>query len=782
MTFLVIICDFVSVLAGIAAIFLAGLFLVVTCTRKSSLAWINVLFIVVVLAIGSECLSNVHAGQLSISTATLSMRILVCVAMLACAVLCVPLYRRVRQHPEYDELQAANRQLEYTKRLFKTFLDETPFSAYVVDSQDRFVFVNTRFADDHNVQPQEMVNTIYSEWLSPAIAARLVAQNAEVRSSGQRQEFVNDLMLPSRKATFLSYKFLLPGPDEEPLLGIVSLEISEELKSKAIDSLLARIVELSPDAIYTVNDEHRLTSWNQAAERIFGYTADEIIGRPAAILVPPEQSQELAEELCRLAKGEIFKDRDFVHVAKEGTRKHLSLSATKVKSFLGVGSSYAVIAKDETEARLAASEMKDLTAILDTRVTALSQASKELPLARDQALEALELRSAFVANMSHAIRTPLSGILGMSELLLDKPLEPGTAETVETILESAEALLTIVNDILDLSKLQNEIVELECKPFNPSMLVNDCVKLIQPGAASRQLKLSVVIDPSLPERVFGDQSRIRQALLNLLGNAVKFTEAGEVSVEASLLFEDEESATLRFSVTDTGIGIAPEDSQLLFTPFSRIEKSTRGIKGSGLGLSISKRFVDLMQGKIEFESRKDGGSRFWFVLSLKKFQERSENDLDGRSNRAASTEAGLLSSIRVLVVEDNAVMSALTLRQLAKFGVKVESAATGQSAIEKMCATAFDIILMDVNLPDMTGYDVTARIRQMESGHPAYKHVNHRPVIIAVTAGAMRGDREKAIEAGMDDYLAKPVHPEQLRETLVRWLETTELARADQMR
>jgi PAS domain S-box-containing protein len=774
MTFLVTICDFLSVIAGVSAIFLVVLFLVLACTRKSSLAWINVQFSLVVLAIGSECLANVYAGQHSVSAAHLSIRSLVCVAMLACAVLSVPLYRRVRRHPKYDELQAANRELEYTKRLFKTFLDETPFAAYVVDAQDRFVYVNTRAARDHNVMPEQMVQTSYSKWFSPEICAQLVAQNASVRSSGKRQEIVNDLMLPSGKATFLTYKFLLPGPREDSLVGAVSLEISEELKSKAIDSRLAGIVELSPDAIYTVSDERLLTSWNQAAETILGYSASEIIGQPATILAPPGRAPVVAEAISRLAKGEIFKGKDFVHVAKDGTRKHLSLSATKIKSFLGVGSSYAAIARDETESRHAASQMLALNRALNSRIAALSQANKELPLARDQALDALELRSAFVANMSHAIRTPLSGILGVSELMLDKPLDRSTAETVQTVLESAQALLSIVNDILDLSKLQDESVQLESEPFNPSTLVNDCVKLVQPGAASKQLKLTVVIDPGLPERVFGDQSRIRQILVNLLGNAVKFTATGEVSIGLSLLSQDDEVATLQFAVADTGIGIAPEDAALLFTPFSRVEKSTKGIKGSGLGLAISKRFVDLMEGTIEFESRKSGGSRFWFVLSLRKDAGIREQKKIAFSDLQRSAEAELLSSSRVLLVEDNPVISMLTLRVLGKFGVKVESVSTGRGAIEKVRSTAFDIILMDVNLPDISGYEATSRIRQIETERKGRKHV-----IIAVTAGAMSGDREKALEAGMNDYLAKPVHPAQLREALVRWLGMPEQTRAN---
>jgi PAS domain S-box-containing protein len=500
MPFLGAACDFLGVLAGLAAFCIVSVFFLVTLTRKSSLAWINVHFSLVAVAIGSECLANVQAPHQTLAMPELCSRALLYIAVILCAILSVPLYRRVRRHRQFDEIQAANRQLEYSKRLFKTFLDETPFAAYVVDSKERFVYVNSHTARDHNVTFDQMVQTTYDKWFSPEIAKRLVAQNATVLASGQRQDFVNDVVLASGKATYLSCKFPLPGPHDDQLLGVVSLEISEELKAKAADSLLAKIVKLSPDAIYTCDQDQKITSWNNAAEKIFGYTAAEIIGQPVATLAPPVAMQDVADVIARLARGEIIKDQKFVHRAKDGTRKHLSLSATKIKSFPGVGESYAAIARDQTEARRAASEMKALNRALDARVAALSQANKELPLARDQALDALELRSVFAASMSHAIRTPLSGILGLSELLLDKDLDVETADTLQTILDSSKALLVIVNDILDLSKLEDDAISMEEQFFNPAALINDCIKLLQPGATSKQIKIYTTFDSTLPEQ------------------------------------------------------------------------------------------------------------------------------------------------------------------------------------------------------------------------------------------------------------------------------------------
>lgn len=379
--------------------------------------------------------------------------------------------------------------------------------------------------------------------------------------------------------------------------------------------------------------------------------------------------------------------------------------------------------------------------------------------------------------MSHAIRTPLSGILGMSELLLEQTLDSDTREVVKTVHESAQALLSIVNDILDLSKLGDELIHLDCKPFDPSVLVNDCVTLVQPGADNKLLKLTITIANNIPERVIGDQSRIRQILLNLLGNAIKFTAQGTIAVRLSLEHDDDTEATLQFSVVDTGPGIDKNDAPLLFTPFSRIERSTRGIKGSGLGLAISKRFVELMHGAIGFESEKELGSRFWFTLPLKKVASSAEASGGIRSKTQIARETESLMHRRVLVVEDNPVLSALTLRQLSKFNMIAQAVTNGGDAVRLAGDNDYDIILLDVNLPDISGYEVTQRIRQMESSRQG-----HRNIIIAMTAGAMSGDREKALEAGMDDYLAKPVHTAQLKDTLVCWLQQTKLTEAENRR
>ena len=412
--------------------------------------------------------------------------------------------------------------------------------------------------------------------------------------------------------------------------------------------------------------------------------------------------------------------------------------------------------------------MKALNRELDTRIKQLSQANQELLAARDQALEASSLKSAFVANMSHGLRTPLSGILGMSELILEKDLEPEIRDMAQTINASGEALLSIVNDILDLSKLEDDRLPVERQLFSPATLAQDCLKLIRPAALDKGLAVTLTLAPALPAQVYADATKIRQILLNLLSNAVKFTRNGNIDVIVSVRGNKHAATTLQYSVIDSGMGIASQDRHLLFKPFSRIEKSTRAIKGSGLGLAISKRFAELMNGTIKFESQENLGSRFSLAIPVETPDTDKVSAPAPAGARTPSKPGEGLRNCRILAVEDNGLLSALIMRQLANIGAKADSAMTGTQALEKVRDTEFDIILMDVNLPDMSGYEVTERLRQREDAAG-------KQIIIAMTAGTMAGDRERALEAGMNDYLAKPVRLTQLRDTLTRWMESKDL-------
>ena len=388
----------------------------------------------------------------------------------------------------------------------------------------------------------------------------------------------------------------------------------------------------------------------------------------------------------------------------------------------------------------------------------LAELNVQLNVAKDQAIESSNIKSAFVANISHELRTPLSGVLGLNELLMESDLHPEQYELAKSIQECAQALLVIVNDILDLSKIEAGKAELQPEPFNLIFLLQDVAMLFREGARRKNLTLNTILDHAIPQFVIGDPSRLRQVLVNLVGNAIKFTEHGGVQIVATMLEQDEEKSSICFSVTDTGIGIAEFDRCFLFKRFSQVDNSnTRKYGGTGLGLNITKRLVDLMGGEIGLDSEVGAGSTFWFKISLCKERRAQALQKDAQQEPASGA---LLANKSILVVEDSVLIQQVAKKQLLYLGVGAQIVSNGREALDILKQRQFDVILMDCQMPEMDGFEATRQIRQLEAG------TNIHTIIIAMTASAMVGDKEECILAGMDDYLSKPVTLDQLRSKL----------------
>jgi PAS domain S-box-containing protein len=643
----------------------------------------------------------------------------------------------------------------------------------VFDAEGRIVLCNRAFEEVTGYSSGELNGTIFFDVLvSPdgreQSRKRLEHGISERAASAFESEWIAKSGEP-RRISFSNVP-MLNGAGEVQYYITTGIDITD--RSRADQELLKSetqfrsLWEASCEPMFLTDPDGMIVKVNAAFARMLSADPSALEGMNVTGLFHPEEREEL-REYYRVRYASNIKEHFFereLHFT-QGRCGTFENSVTKV-DIPGQAPQMLCILRDVTEQRRNAEELARAKEAAEAANRELIAANRNLEetgrLAREMADRAEALSAAksdFLANMTHEVRTPLNGILGMTGLALETRLETDQREYLELVKSSAEALLSLVNDVLDFSKYEIGKLGLDCVEFSLRALVRDVLRPLALRASVSGLAFESVIEDQVPDVLIGDSMRIGQVLRNLAGNAIKFTNEGKVSVNVRAESTEGSKVTLCFSVEDTGIGIPPEKHRMIFEPFTQADGSTtRKYGGTGLGLSICSGLVELMGGRIWVESEVGLGSAFYFTLTLDLPRPAPANE-PARSPFVAQDRSkdGAKRKLRILVAEDNSVNQRLATRLLEREGHSVTIAGSGQEALDwferrQMERTQFDLILMDVQMPGLDGLQATARIREMERGS------GHRVPIVAMTAQAAESDRVRCLESGMDAYVTKPVH------------------------
>ncbi len=572
-------------------------------------------------------------------------------------------------------------------------------------------------------------------------------------------------------------------PEEQILLNdaVSAIEIFLSIKRNAeklkeSEARFKTIFEQEAVGVCNLSLSGDFLQINQRLCDITGFTPSELLGLNLSEITYSNNLIDDIEKINMLLEGEIRAHSvEKLIIRKDKGEAWVNLTLSLIKNPKGRPDNFLGVVEDITARKKIEEELEKqsnhLNNTLPLQMADLNKNNNELELslkeARDLVIEAESFsnaKSRFLANMSHEIRTPLNGIMGLLSLIInsESELDITNRKYAEIAFSSGETLLQIVNEILDLSKIENQKIELVINNFNIQKSMDDIMEMLDVKAKEKCLMFNFNIDNRIPRFLKGDSGRLRQIVTNLSYNAIKFTDQGSVDVMISLLNENETDVKLMFEFTDTGIGIPDNQINKLFAPFSQISGKEGDSDGTGLGLSISKNIVELLNGDIGVESSEGVGSRFWFTVVLQK-QKRSVNSKSGKS--FIDTGYNDKGNSAVLIVEDNILNQFVAVSILKKLGYKTDIAASGNECIDILKKKEYSLVLMDCQMPEMDGFETTKKIRDNDSGV-----INPGIVIIALTAHAMDGYKEQCIEAGMNDYISKPVTIKKVEKILYSWV------------
>jgi PAS domain S-box-containing protein len=632
----------------------------------------------------------------------------------------------------------------FPDQLLQSFVDELPLHVILKDLEGKFTYANKQLCQLLSLPINDIIGKTDFDFYPQELARKYWEDDRKVIESGQRVEQIEQNGTPLVSRLVKVRKSPIRRRDGK-VIGVevvfwdVTAHEEAEANLEQERFLFQSLLNNLPDFIYFKDLESRFLRVSRAHAMRLGLSdPGDAIGTTDSDYFPQKYAEAArADELQLIRTGQKVLGHEEHAVWPDGSETWVATSKLPLHNQDGKIVGTFGISRDISE---------------------LKATAEALEYAKQVAEAASQAKSEFVANLSHEIRTPMNAIIGMAELLVAAGRDETQTDQAKVILEAGECLLSLLNEILDFSRIESGRMELDPVPGDLWDCVQGAIRLMNVRANEKSIQLTSLIVPETPRYVEADFVRLRQILVNLIGNALKFTDQGVVNLKIAPEKREEKNVTLGFSVTDTGIGIPDEKLDVIFEEFEQADKSTtRRFGGTGLGLAITSRLVKMMGGKIEVESRIGQGSTFSFSLTFPATDELEAGDLDGQ-NKASSHFS--IEPLCILLADDSTTNQMVAKMMLAGCGHEVKVANNGREAVELSGEEAFDLILMDVEMPEMDGLEASAQIRKREIGTHA------RVSIIAMTAHAMESDSQRCFDAGMDAYIAKPIRKNNVVETI----------------